>query len=116
VIDTFGCSAEASVQVNVRNEIFVPEIFTPNNDGKNDVFKVYGFGFVELSLTIMDRNNNIVFESIDKDQIVNDGWNGTYKGQTLETGLYRWIIKGHFADGQSVLFKGKNTGVITLIR
>jgi gliding motility-associated-like protein len=116
VIDSFGCSSEAYVQVNVRNEVFIPEIFTPNGDGKNDVFKIYGFGIVELSLTIFDRNNNKVFESIDKDFITTQGWDGTYKGKALETGNYRWVIKGHFADGQAVLFHGKNTGLITLIR
>ncbi len=116
VIDTFGCSSEASVQVNVHNEVFIPEIFTPNGDRKNDLFKIYGFGIVELSITIFDRNNNKVFESIDKEEIMNQGWDGICKGQPLEAGIYRWVIRGHFADGQPVLVKGKNTGIITLIR
>ena len=116
VIDTFGCSSEASVQIIVRNDVFVPEIFTPNNDGKNDAFKLYGFGIVELSLVIYDRYNNKVYESIDLNEITTQGWDGTYKGKALEQGIYRWIIKGHFANGQTVLVKGKNTGIVSLVR
>jgi gliding motility-associated-like protein len=116
VTDSFGCSSEDTVQVNVKNEVFVPNLFTPNNDGRNDYFKVYGFGFMDLSLTITDRQNNIVYESIDMNEITQKGWDGTYKGKPLETGIYRWSLNGHFLNGEIVLYKGKNSGIVTLIR
>ena len=116
VTDSLGCSSEATVQVNVNNEVFVPNLFTPNNDGKNDYFKIYGFGFRELTLKIIDRQNIIVFESIDIDEITQKGWDGTYKGKPLKSGIYEWILGGYYLSGEPVLYKGKNSGVITLIR
>ena len=116
VIDSVGCSAEASVQVNVRNEVFVPEIFTPNGDGKNDTFRIYGFGFTDLSLVIFDKYNNRVYDSIDMNEISSRGWDGTYNGKEMESGIYRWIIQGHYADGQLILVNSKNSGIISLIR
>ena len=112
VIDSVGCSAEASVQVNVRNEVFVPEIFTPNGDGKNDTFRIYGFGFTDLSLVIYDKYNNRVYNSIDMNEISNRGWDG----KEMESGIYKWIIQGHYANGQLILVNSKNTGIISLIR
>ncbi len=116
VKDSFDCVSEATVQVNVNNEVFVPNLFTPNNDGKNDYFKVYGFGFRELSLKIIDRQNNIVFESIDIDEITQKGWDGTYKGKPMEAGIYKWFLSGYYESGEPVLFKGTNLGIITLVR
>jgi gliding motility-associated-like protein len=116
VIDSFGCTSSDTVRVIVRNEIFIPEVFTPNGDGKNDVFKVYGFGIVDLSLAIFDRYNNKVYESLDVNEITTTGWDGTYKGKALEQGIYRWIIDGRFADGQKILVNGKDNGIVSLIK
>jgi gliding motility-associated-like protein len=116
VTDSFGCSVDSSVQVIVANEVFVPGLFTPNNDNVNDVFKIYGFGILELSLKIVDRQNNVVFESIDVEEITKKGWDGSYEGKLLETGVYRWFINGRYINGETVLYKGKNSGIVNLIR
>ncbi len=116
VTNEFGCKDSAGVTIYIKNEIFIPELFTPNDDGNNDFFKVYGFGIKQLSLTIFDNNGLNVFESSDLMEITNIGWNGNSKGNMVKDGKYFWKIDGEYYDGTRVLFKGRDTGVITILR
>ncbi len=116
VTDSFGCTNYDSVTVFVKNQIFIPDLFSPNNDGKNDVFKIYGFGVLNLSLTITDLQNHIIFQSVDLSEIMDKGWNGAYNGTPMPEGQYRWIIRGRFLNGEDIHFNGKNSGLFILIR
>ncbi|MCK5169449.1 MAG: gliding motility-associated C-terminal domain-containing protein, partial [Bacteroidales bacterium] len=116
VTNEFGCTDTSGVNIFVKNEVFIPELFTPNNDGNNDYFKVYGFGIKELSLIIFNDLGIVVFKSNNLDEILNTGWNGENNGHQVKEGKYFWKIDGEFYSGQKVLFNGKNTGVITILR
>lgn len=116
VTDENGCSDTASVTIEVKNEVFVPELFTPNNDGMNDFFKVYGFGIEEITLIIYNEFGEIVFESSNPDEVLNTGWNGENKGNPVPSGKYFWKIDGHFYSGDKILFEGKDVGVVTILR
>jgi gliding motility-associated-like protein len=116
VTNEFGCKDTAGVTIYIKNEIFIPELFTPNDDGNNDFFKVYGFGIKQLSLTIFDDNGLNVFESSDLMEITNIGWNGNSKGNMVKEGKYFWKMTGEYYDGTKVLFKGRDTGIITILR
>ena len=116
VTNEFGCTDTSGVNIFVKNDVFVPELFTPNNDGNNDYFKVYSFGIKELSLVIYNDLGIVVFESNNLDEIFNTGWNGEYNGFQVKEGKYFWKIDGEFYSGEKVLFNGKNTGIITILR
>jgi gliding motility-associated-like protein len=104
--DEIGCANSDSVTVKVFNEIFIPNLFTPNNDGNNDTFKVYGTGIDELFLQIFNREGKIVFESNNKDEILQTGWDGTNNGQLLPDAAYIWILRGAYNDGTAIEYKG----------
>ncbi len=99
-IDPHGehCTVVKQVQVTVvpAYNVFVPNAFTPNSDGINDYFEMYGnkktFKFVEVS--IFDRWGERVFFSND----VNFQWDGTYKGAKLEPGTFVYNISIVFID------------------
>lgn len=116
VTDSFGCSNTDTLTVYVGNQIFVPDLFTPNNDGRNDEFKVYGIGILDLTLTITNMQNMILYKSSDVTEITNKGWDGTFKGTPVPEGQYRWHINGKFLNGQQILYRGKNIGTFLLIR
>jgi gliding motility-associated-like protein len=116
VINEFGCSDTSSVNILIKNEVFIPELFTPNNDGINDFFKIYGLGIMELKLLIFNDLGVTVFESNDLDEITNNGWNGAFNGNQVKDGKYFWKISGQFYSGEKVLFNGSNTGIITILR
>ena len=90
------------------NEIYIPNVFTPNNDGKNDIFLVYGTTIVSVKMNIYTQWGQLIFQ-VDS---ATTGWDGTYKGIPQPSGVYVYIIEATSSDGTKVLKKG----TVTLIR
>jgi gliding motility-associated-like protein len=106
-----GCSATDQLKVIVTcndANIFVPNTFTPNGDGMNDVFYVRGNGiFAVKSLRIFNRWGEVVFEK--KDLTANDplhGWNGMYKGQKAPTETYIYQLEVLCTNRQVLKYNG----------
>ena len=71
-------------------ELYIPSAFTPNNDGKNDIFKPgYGENIVSYSMEIYNRWAEKVFTS----DRISKGWDGTFKGVLQPSGVYTWMIR-----------------------
>ncbi|RYZ62672.1 MAG: gliding motility-associated C-terminal domain-containing protein [Chitinophagaceae bacterium] len=78
------------VKVVDKTAVYVPTAFSPNGDGKNDLLKAIPIGKVKLTrFTVYDRWGGIVFSTSN----FSGGWNGTYQGKLLETGVYVWTLK-----------------------
>jgi gliding motility-associated-like protein len=88
-----GCIDTVFKLVTIIDELnlFIPNTFTPNGDGINDVFYVKGMGMKleNYSLQIIDRWGNIVFETRD----INLGWDGTVRGAAARDGVYTCFVK-----------------------
>jgi gliding motility-associated-like protein len=117
VANSAGCTAQDQVKVLVtctEANIFVPNTFSPNGDGMNDVFYVRGKGiFLLKSLKIFNRWGELVFEK--KDVTPNDpnsGWNGMYKGSVASNDTYVYQLEVLCNNRQSL----KYNGTISLIR
>ena len=114
VQDAFGCYWVDSVTIYVLDVvcdepfIYVPNAFTPNNDGVNDYLKVEASVGYELTFQIYDRWGELVFET----KNIDDKWDGNYKGKKLEQGVYVYHLNFRCYNHQ--VFKKK--GNITLIR
>jgi len=111
VTDGNGCSATDGVLVRVElncGEVFVPDAFSPNGDGNNDEFKVFGNCIKTINLKIYDRWGNKIFETSD----VTESWKGDYKGKELNAGTYTYVYSGTLVTGESI--QGK--GVVVLIK
>lgn len=89
-------------------EMFVPNAFSPNDDGVNDVLYVRGQCLETLTFMIFNRWGEKVFES--NDQKV--GWDGRYKGDLLNSGVFVFRIEGKTFDGKAYTMKGN----VTLVR
>ena len=112
-----GCKASDSVTVHLlcdNNQVFVPNTFTPNNDGQNDVFYPRGTGMKRVtSFRIYNRWGEMVFEK--RGFQLNDitaGWDGTYKGAQLSSDIFIYSIDGICDSGDPLSWKGD----VTLIR
>lgn len=112
-----GCSAEDRVNVFVtcnNNNVFVPTLFSPNNDGANDIFYPRGTGIFKIqSFRIFNRWGEVVFEK--RAFNANDpsaGWNGTFRGSKLTADVYVYVME-LVCDNSSVLsLKGNVTLVL----
>jgi gliding motility-associated-like protein len=108
-----GCNIVDTQLVRVfpdRN-IYVPEGFTPDNDGHNDRLYPILVGISEMRVfKIFNRWGTLVFDN--KNATVNTGWNGTFQGRTQPIDTYAWVAEGIDVDGKLVT----RTGNTILIR
>ncbi|NVN96027.1 MAG: PKD domain-containing protein [Bacteroidetes bacterium] len=112
VTSDYGCSDESTEEVVILREstFYVPNAFTPNNDGYNDVFMPVSVDFNKrkFEMMIFNRLGQMIFYSED----YNNGWNGTWNGDDCPDGVYVWKINYTDALGLSQ----KETGCVTLVR
>ncbi len=113
ITDANGCSDTAQTFVDETAIdcdffVYVPNAFTPNGDGNNDVFFVNAKGVESLSVKIYNRWGNKVFEIND----VNDIWDGTYKGKKQNTAVFVYVLEASFLNGKTVT----ESGNVNLIR
>ena len=113
VSDDAGCLDSAVVRVSIFStlpEIYVPNAFTPNGDGRNDYFKIVAPGIERIKLfRVYNRWGQIVYDSPVTHII---GWDGTYNGKPLPSDTFVWMV-------QAVDYTGKThfkKGTVTLVR
>jgi gliding motility-associated-like protein len=103
--------------VIVEETAFIPNLFTPNDDGKNDELKVYGLSDVEgFKFSIYNREGSLVYSTGRVSDVTRTGWNGTSKGVKQPGGIYYWKVQGLTNHGTKILLNGKTSGSIVLIR
>lgn len=110
IINSNGCEIIDTITVYVINEqLAIPSVFSPNNDGLNDVFVVFNDGISEvLDYKIYNRWGDIVFESTN----INSFWDGTYQNELQEIGVYYYVLNAKGITGE---FYSKE-GAVTLLR
>ncbi len=114
--DSVGCTIDARVQIQVEETAFVPNLFTPNGDGKNDQLLVYGLTTASsFSFMIYNREGNVMYETSDIQQATSNGWNGTVRGTLQPSGVYYWKVDGKTTNGAKLLLNGKKSGTILLV-
>ena len=114
VLHPSGCTDTASVTIDIQPvvNVFMPNAFTPDNNGLNDQFKPVGLfdGMREYKMTIWNRWGEKVFETED----VSMGWNGekNNNGPAAQPGVYAWLMEYLGPRGEKVV----NKGYLTLLR
>jgi len=100
-----GCEARDTILVKVYKgpDVYLPDAFTPNNDGRNDVFRPIGPGIQSLQyFRIYNRTGNLIFESRE----LNKGWDGTFAGQAQPSATYVWMLAATDIHGTKIFRKG----------
>lgn len=115
VTNSDGCKLFGSISnLTVVNppcnmeDVFIPDAFSPNDDGDNDILQVYGNFISALELRIFNRWGEQVFVSMDQ----NIGWDGRFKGKELAPDVFGYYLrvecppdKSYFTKGNITLFK-----------
>ncbi|MBX2972462.1 MAG: gliding motility-associated C-terminal domain-containing protein [Flavobacteriales bacterium] len=96
VTNQYDCAARDSAQVieYCPSAIFIPNTFTPNGDGTNDIFIPVGKNIAAMHLYVFDRWGNLLFESDDPTM----GWDGTYGGSVVKNDIYVWRLAYKFFE------------------
>ncbi len=115
-VDANGCVSKDTLSLTLdRNcELFMPDAFSPNLDGTNDVIFPFAPPCVEKiqRLSIFDRWGQQLY--VEEDFAPNDAaysWDGDFRGQKMQSGVYVWFAEVLLIDGREVLFKGDLTVV-----
>ena len=105
-----GCRVTDYVMVHVEEDprVYVPNAFSPNGDGNNDRFEVFlGSGVQALTdLMIFDRWGELVWK---KNADSEEGWDGTYRGQPLSSGVFAYVGQVRLDNGTLIPLKGSVT-------
>lgn len=111
VSDTNNCTASDSIFITLKEcaeNIYVPNAFTPNSDGANDVFYVYGNCIRLNHFYVFNRWGEKMWDTSD----ILEGWNGYYKGVMQPMGVYVYLVNYSAINGKGRTLKGS----VTLIR
>ena len=106
-----GCLGEDDIRVRFMSgpNIYVPNAFTPNGDGVNDVFRPLPVGITKLELfRVFNRWGEEVFRTNEYMK----GWDGKTRGRVADAGTYVWIVQGTNTAGEQM----EKRGTVTLIR
>ncbi|MCB0520076.1 MAG: gliding motility-associated C-terminal domain-containing protein [Saprospiraceae bacterium] len=111
-VESNGCSDSDEMTIYVKKDrpIFIPNAFSPNNDGRNDVFFIYAGGNIVSrikSFLVFDRWGETVFQYYNFQP--NDpafGWDGNDRGQPLNPAVFTWFAEIEFVDGVTEILEG----------
>jgi gliding motility-associated-like protein len=106
-----GCLPAVSAPVSGQtrtDEIYFPNAFSPNGDGKNDVWRAYSNVVRTIRVMVFNQWGEKIFESAD----LNTGWNGTQSGKAQPSGVYMFVAEIVKNNGERVTRKGS----INLVR
>jgi gliding motility-associated-like protein len=96
----------------VSNQIYVPDVFTPNNDGLNDDLAIFLPKVASYDLTVYNRWGSVIFTSNN----VTQKWDGTYAGSPCVSGEYTWVITYRSARATQEQSEHVQTGHVLLVR
>ncbi|GDX52664.1 hypothetical protein LBMAG27_17110 [Bacteroidota bacterium] len=106
-----GCTDTAQgplIFIDGEPKPWIPSAFTPNNDGANDLLKIYGIGISTLDFRVYDRFGEMVFQTKD----YTHGWDGTFRGANVNTNVFVYMAEVEMLSGEKYILKGD----VTLIR
>ena len=108
MVSVYACDDTIIPEPEKKNVAYVPNIFSPNSDGTNDILYVRGENISEVSISIYNRWGEKVFSSNDR----NKGWDGSYKGKPCPAEVYVYYVNITFTNGEIKQKKGN----VTLVR
>jgi gliding motility-associated-like protein len=115
VTDANGCitATQSPVEQQLCCQIFLPDAFSPNNDTKNDVYRIleYGGGVIMGEFRIYNRWGQEVFSTRD----ITKGWDGNFKGQPQNMDTYNYVVV-YQCNEKGVISQKVKKGDLILVR
>jgi gliding motility-associated-like protein len=111
VTDSAGCLARDTLTIYVQPNVFAPNVMNPDSKNGNQAFTVFSKDNLPIRrLAIFDRWGEHVFEAKDiETNVLEQGWNGTFRGQRVQQGVYVFYAEVEVLPGKTVILKGDVT-------
>ncbi|HYV92838.1 MAG TPA: PKD domain-containing protein [Chitinophagales bacterium] len=109
-VDYHGCKGFDTVRLRNRCVILLPAAFSPNGDGKNDLFHPLATNVVDYDFIVFNRWGQEVYANKSSD--ISQGWDGKVKGELQPVDVYIYYVTGHFISGKGFTLQGN----VTLVR
>lgn len=110
LVNQVGCSLDTIVRILEECEVYMPNTFSPNGDGINDVFGAINQSFVsKWELTIFDRSGSMLYFTDN----AYSGWDGTYNGKIAQVGVYAWSLVYRISSQEVDIY---TFGDVTILR
>ncbi len=103
-----SCAKMVNDNYNAPTDLFLPNAFSPNGDGMNDIFIIRGNNIASAYLAVYNRWGEKVFETTDQ----STGWDGTFRGKSCNVAVYAYYLRATMKDGKELVQKGN----VSLIR
>jgi len=108
VKNKYGCSASDTVIIAIEPTLYIPNAFTPNGDGKNEIFRPQCTGYISMEVYIFDRWGELLYHW----NTLDGGWDGRFKGNLVQEDVYVYMLKATTYTHQTV----QTIGSVTLLR
>ncbi len=114
VTDSFNCKQYDTIEIAevCPPKVYVPNSFTPNGDGLNDIFKPSASFVEKYTLTIYNKWGELIYTGTEKDE----GWNGKYRNTEAKEDIYIWLLTWTGKRDVNYDINGTQQGTVTLIR
>jgi len=114
VKDEHGCFGADTIRVQAicPTKYYIPNVFSPNDDGENDHFSVFGSDMISLQLSVYDRWGNHVFESSSLDA----RWDGNFRGKPVSPGVFTWLARIGAYRKDGTMYEAVEAGSVTVVR
>lgn len=106
-----GCTSSDTLSIGLKPEeeclfsFYIPNSFSPNGDGKNDVLSAQANNLNKFKWIIFDRIGNVIFESDN----INNGWDGIFNGRKTDSGIFTYYVEVESLKGEIKTYKGNIT-------
>ncbi len=112
ITDINGCMYQATIAVHpdiIQRKVYIPNVFSPNGDGQNDYFTLYGNESVEAieEMQIFNRwGANVLTKTNFNPNVPVEGWDGKFKNQELQPAVFVYVFRVRYTDGEIEYFSG----------
>ncbi len=110
-LNNHGCTFNDAIEIGILCELYIPNAFSPNRDGTNDIFIPFGTEVTYVSMRVYNRWGQMVYSG-SSDNKGYKGWNGYFGTDEASVGVYSYIISATFINNETKEYKGN----VTLIR
>ncbi len=110
-LNNHGCTYNDAIEIGILCELYIPNAFSPNRDGINDIFIPFGTEVTHVYMRIYNRWGQLVYSG-SSDNKSYKGWNGYIGSDEASVGVYAFIISATFINNETKEYKGN----VTLIR